>query len=320
MDVSGVGAGPQAANLGSALPGVAGSDRLRAALLAGTAPSAIDTFTSLLEKISAAEMAALLNTIERPESPQLGQRLDDLFRAAVTAINEGDKGRAIGHLAEFSALSPQRAETLGSLPLLSPMRAEVDRLLGHLSNTAKFDAEARLSQAVTLMETIGAKELVVREIRAEILILAASRLLEAGGYANAVRSAEVSQLLLDPALWAPNSVPVPLQFKDSDHRIEAENIVSPVSGGFLASIRVVADRLQLKSRTARLWSRAPLLVLLLAWFSVGLAGGALSALVRIYWPQALPGSLVSAGFDLWALGFLALVIFGFYTRVRRVRF
>jgi hypothetical protein len=68
-------------------------------------------------------MTALLNMIQRPESPQQAERLDDLLRAAVAATAEGDRNRAMGPLAEFAALSPRRAETLGSLPSLSSIRA-----------------------------------------------------------------------------------------------------------------------------------------------------------------------------------------------------
>ena len=61
-----------------------------------------------------------------------------------------------------------------------------------------------------------------------------------------------------------------------------------------------------------LWRRAPLLLLLLGWLAGGVAGGSLVALLR----SDLPPSTVSWFFEVWALGFLALVGFGFYMRVR----
>lgn len=73
------------------------------------------------------------------------------------------------------------------------------------------------------------------------------------------------------------------------------------------------------ARVAVLWNRAPLLVLLLAWLAIGTAGGLASLMQRAVWPEAWPSWLVDAGFSLWGLGFLALVLFGFYVRVRNVR-
>src|SRR5580704_8954060 len=164
-------------------------------------------------------------------------------------------------------VTSRRAETLASLPSLSSIRSLVERLVSRLNVTAKVEAEAQLVQAVKLMESFGAKGLVVREIRAENLILVAGRLLDAGGYANFVWSAELSQLVIDPRLWAPNAVPVPPQVKDQNDSGPA------ASDGIFAAIRLVCAGLQLGSRTRRMWLRAPLLVLLLTWFALGLAGG-----------------------------------------------
>jgi hypothetical protein len=68
-----------------------------------------------------------------------------------------------------------------------------------------------------------------------------------------------------------------------------------------------------------LWQRAPLLVMLLVWFAVGFSGGCVFALLRSYWPEMWPESLVADGFEVWGLGFLALIGFGFYARVRNIR-
>jgi hypothetical protein len=309
VDVGGVGPGPRPADFGGALRAVA-----HAATLSGTAQPAGDMFVSALQELSAAEMTALLNIIQPPESPQQAERLDDLLRAAVAAIAEGDGNRAMGHLTELAEISPRRAETLGSLPSLSSIRGAIERLVSRLNVTARAGAEARLAQAVKLMESLSAKEPVVREIRIENLIVVAGRLLDAGGYANSVWSAELSQLVIDPRLWAPIAVPLPSQVKDRDGRRPVE------ADGFFAAIHRVCARLELISRTRRLWFRAPLLVLLLAWFIVGLAGGAFSALVRKYWPGVLSASMVEGSFELWALGFLVLVAVGFYLRVRNLRF
>lgn len=56
----------------------------------------------------------------------------------------------------------------------------------------------------------------------------------------------------------------------------------------------------------KFWARAPLLVLLLAWLVAGLMAAAVVPL--------------NAVFEAWGLGFLALVGFGFFARVRNIRF
>jgi hypothetical protein len=65
-------------------------------------------------------------------------------------------------------------------------------------------------------------------------------------------------------------------------------------------------------RFKSLWRRAPLLVLLLGWLVAGLFGGAVAALFL----NERAAAAVAVFFEIWALGFLALVGFGFYMRVR----
>jgi hypothetical protein len=55
----------------------------------------------------------------------------------------------------------------------------------------------------------------------------------------------------------------------------------------------------------------------LAWLAAGFSGGCISVALRKYWPQT--ESLVAGGFEVWAVGFLALIAFGFFARVRNIR-
>lgn len=64
----------------------------------------------------------------------------------------------------------------------------------------------------------------------------------------------------------------------------------------------------------RLWVCAPLLILLLSWLVAGLFAGIAMILFE---SSAGP---VNTVFDFWGLGFLAIVGFGFYARVRNMRF
>lgn len=295
MDINGIGAGPPAADFSRSRSAV-----VHAATTAGTVRSAGDLFVSSLQALSEVEITALLSMVDSPDSPQLSGRLDGLLRAAVAATADGDGNRAIGHLAEFAALSPKRAETLASLPSLSSIRGPVEGLVSRLTVAAKAKAETQLAQAVKLMESLGAKELAAGEMRVENLALIAGRLLDAGGYANFVWSAELSRLAI---------VPLPPRVAQ---RIR---IGSPSGKGIFG-----ASFTAFQSRMRQMWLRAPLLVLLLGWFAAGLVGGSFSALVRNYWPAVLPGSVVAGAFELWGVGFLALIGVALYRSARNVRF
>ena len=45
-------------------------------------------FVSVLQELSEAEMTALLNMIQRPESPTQAERLDELLRAGLVAVRD----------------------------------------------------------------------------------------------------------------------------------------------------------------------------------------------------------------------------------------
>ena len=305
MDVRGVGAGgPAGTEFSSALRALAGPKGPALAALAGLAPSG-DTVTTLLRELSESEVAKLLEVIERPLLPENAARLPDLFRASVSAVAEGNIQQALVKLAEFAKLNPRLAESLEAEPELASIRADVGQLLFRLASAAQLDAESRLRQATQLLQAAGSKESLGHEIRPEIALLIAGRLLEAGGYANCMLSAEFSQMPINQYGWAPTPPLLPLADpKGVPHRSAHAR---PMSGN------------RWMQRVRRLWQRAPLLVLLLVWLAVGIVGGSVSALLRSYAPQTLSESLVAAAFEVWGMGFLALVGFGFYMRVRHLR-
>ena len=78
--------------------------------------------------------------------------------------------------------------------------------------------------------------------------------------------------------------------------------------------------MSMSPRFRALWLRAPLLILLLAWFAIGLGMAGVSWIWRSLFPDTWPAFLANVGFDVWGVGFLALIAFGFYMRVRNVRF
>ncbi|MGH9653879.1 MAG: hypothetical protein ACRD6B_10510 [Bryobacteraceae bacterium] len=96
------------------------------------------------------------------------------------------------------------------------------------------------------------------------------------------------------AIDVPAYIPPILQTENSSCKIEPARRVRVAGWG------------QVARGIRKLWLRAPLLVLLLSWLVAGLIAAAVVPL--------------NAVFELWGLGFLALVGLGFYTRVRNIRF
>ena len=167
------------------------------------------------------------------------------------------------------------------------IRPEVENLMARLTATARLGAEARLEQARSVLQLL-------ESARPEAAILVAARLLDAGGFANAVRSAELSRMAIDPCRWAPAQVAAPL----------------PEIQGGVAGRRVGS---RLLAELKGLWRRAPMAVILLAWGAMGLIGGGLIALFRDQWP----GSIVMLSVEFWAVGLLTLVVSVFYARIRK---
>jgi hypothetical protein len=73
-------------------------------------------------------------------------------------------------------------------------------------------------------------------------------------------------------------------------------------------------------RLGALWLRAPLPILFFAWLLIGLGGLVCSLLWRALAHETWPDQLFGIGSDLWGIGFLVLVLLGFYARMRQVRF
>jgi hypothetical protein len=304
MDIRGVDGGSTGAELSSALRGLPGLKDHGPAGLPSLAQSG-DTVTAILSELSDPQVVRFLELMEQPPLPEMAARLDDLIRASVSAAAEGNVPQALAKLAEFAALNPRRAESLEAVPGLASIHEEVGRLMFRLTSAAQLDAELRLGHAAHLIQAADSGRHLEQEIKPETAILIAGRLLEAGGYANSMRSTELSQMAINQYAFAPT--PAPLSMADSRS----------------APIRSAHASLGLRNRwiprIKRLWQRAPLLVMLLVWLATGFSGGCVFALLRNYWPDMWPESLVADGFEVWGLGFLALIGFGFYARVRNIR-
>jgi hypothetical protein len=141
--------------------------------------------------------------------------------------------------------------------------------------------EVARTEAVRLVSTaslvVGATVIFPQPMDGSAVLAVATRFIETGQLANYYRAADLGQALI--TAYTPRE-------------------------------RILIRR-KLAAFASVLWRRAPLLALLLGWLAVGLAG-ALMAMLRL-----LSASTVQAGFELWGLGFLALVVFQFYVTTRK---
>jgi hypothetical protein len=159
---------------------------------------------------------------------------------------------------------------------------------------AKLDAEMKLDQAEQAIDLADGRKLAQWETTPQTLLHIGQRLYNVGGHANYLRAAALAETI-QSAYWGATVI--------------HDQTASPARVSFRKEGRfprprafVTASFKKLPERVRLLWRRAPLLVLLLAWLAAGIFGGILFS---------------GFGFEFWALGFLALVGFGFYRTIRK---
>jgi hypothetical protein len=243
-----------------------------------------------LHGLSEADLAKLIRIVEPPVLQTAAARSAELFQRAASFAAAGDVTRALAGVAELARLDPRRAESAPSEPAFQKIRTEVDLLLARLRDVARLDAETRIGRAAAATESAALAALDDWDAPPRRLLQVAAHLLEHGGYASSLHAAQLAQSILDQAARVPPAR-------------------SPAG---LSAVRALRRSwTSTIERVRTLWDRAPLLVLLLSWLVLGLTGAAVSALSGI----SSPGLV-----ELWATGFLGLVVFGFYMRVRNIRF
>jgi hypothetical protein len=275
-----------------------------------------DSSAAVLAGIASADLAKIAAIIEPARSPEATARIENLLRDATSAVAQGNTARALGNLTEITTLDPQTLEVLRTDPVWAPVRVEIDHLLNRFTAVAKIDGETALSRAAQFVDAAATKTIPNWQSRPEALLNAAQRLFDTGGYANYVRSADLAQAIVDYSPYLLNytmnpALPVTLRSRATDDDRPAAR-----SQIFLAWI---AARTRASMALRTLWMRAPLLILLLAWLALGLVVGPISILLKGFSSADSSASLISAFYEAWGIGFLALVGFGFYAQIRRVR-
>jgi hypothetical protein len=321
MDVPPVGASPAGMNLlrasAPAAPPLLGGALERTA----GGQSAADSYASVVRELSEADLERLIQILDPPPSPQVAAQLDGLLHAAISAASAGDVRQAVDSLAAIVVLDPRNALTVLSERRLDPIRGNVETILDRMVTVAKLDAEARVAEAARRSEAMAPRKLGDWDATAETIVGIANRLLETGGHANYIGAAGLAQVVIDASQWAPAGANISparpagiVLAPDEDDPGATRGVFSALGQGWNALRKAAPPRIR------ALWLRAPLLILLVSWLTLGVAGGVGALLIRKYRPQSWSPSLVNGGFELWGIGFLVIVLFGFYMRVRTVRF
>ena len=309
-----------------------------------------DVAATLFSEVATSDIAKLSQILD-PASDQVNTGvLNSLLQLAVQEVAKGNPERAVGYLANYATRDPRRAESLPLEPGLQSLRDKIDSMVNRMTFVAKMSAEDELSRAEqTASQSAG--KLPEWDTNAEVLIKVAHRFFEAGGFANYSRTTEIARVVTDAAsvgkaaghaLAASASASSAQMMTGGPvvgDMVPGINIPYWASSDFpperppegRLSRRAAAGSLQergtlrqnlrdlksiSKAAVHQLWRRAPLLLFMLAWFAAGLAGGTIFAIGSRIWPESPLVALGNLGFDLWAIGFLALVGFGFYMRVR----
>jgi hypothetical protein len=263
----------------------------------------------LLEQLASPGIENLLSQLGGRRLALDPKVLDELLETAASAAAERDVPRALSKLSELVTLDPERGAALvnealsGQSPLVS-IHAEVEMLLQRLAISAKADAHQTLAAAFHAQDLAGPHQIRGGEPDPRIVLSIAERLADSGPHINYVRAEELGKFVVAyydfAAPRTAGGKAVPTQPRG------AIRTTPPRRANWIAQLLAM-------------WRRAPLLLLLLAWFALGLAVGILTIIARTTGLASADSSVIALGFELWGLGFPALVGFGFYRSIRRLR-
>jgi hypothetical protein len=268
-----------------------------AAVAAGLTDDRIDPF---LQDIAGPQISQLLNLVEQTREAQDPRVLDAMLRKAVVAVHSHNLPGAFTAITELVTLNPERgAQIVNDSAALAPVRSEVKDLLHRLTLTARLQAEQTLSAATLAVETAPQRGGHAHGLHPQDILALARHFFDSGQHINYVRAAELAQMVL--AYY-----PVPVAGVRSAGRSNLLNeALDSLSGAFKPAARTRPPHAL--HRLKALWRRAPLLILLAGWLSIGLIGAFISLLA---------GSASQAPVEIWATGFLVLVGFQFIVTVR----
>ena len=223
-----------------------------------------DNVASLLTLLATPEIGNLVSGIDQTLFTGDQIATDKILQSAITAVAEGNYPAAIAKVTELLTVNPEHAESVPSNPSLHPIQGELVNLVRDLKVVARIDASDRMAAANHAIANANPQPQSPQDLDPRMLLVLAMQFYNTDRLIGYRRSSEIARKAV--VLCGPGR-------REKD---------------------VAEDAIE---RIRLLWSRAPLLVLLAAWFALG-------------W---------LAGVTIWALGFLALVGFHFVWRVRNIK-
>jgi hypothetical protein len=233
-----------------------------------------DSAGPFLQLLSTPAIQELLHGIETHRFAQDPAAIESIIQTAASAVASHDLPRAIAALSEHIGRNPEHAAALANSPSLAQIQGEVRELVHRVTEEARTEA-VRLVASAGVVVDAAAKH--PPQLDGPAVLEIAERFIESGQLANYIRAQELGQVVI---------------------------------GSYAAVGRRVgrAERQPAWEWVVRFWRRVPLLVLMVGWLALGLAGSAIALLVR------LDAATVQAGFEFWGIGFLGLVVIQFWIK------
>ncbi len=197
--------------------------------------------------------------------PETHAAADALIHQATQALAAHDIPKALQAVHELLTRQPDADLRVLHEPALAPIRDGVREVVNRLVNEARLDARKTLAIAAPL----AALPRMPNETPAVLAL--ANQFIETGQYINYVRAGQLGRVVIS---WSE------AESGPEDHA--EQNVTHAIR------------------RVAALWTRAPLLVLLMAWLLFGIV-------------------LLPLDAELWAVGFLTLVLLQFVLTLRNWR-
>jgi hypothetical protein len=262
-----------------------------------------DRVATSFQELASRQIHELLESIDSARLAQDPMLLRGLLEQAAAAVVAQKVPNALASITELIKLDPERgAQMVNAEASLAPIRGEVNSLLQRLALSARLEAEHALATASLAIEAASPRVDLDASSLQDVLVIA-QRLFDSGQHINFVRSDALAQTVI-----AYCAVPV-IDTSVPDRAV----------GRRSGQLRTFDDRRNrswlrfviewLKAR----WQRYPFLFLLLGWFVVGMVGAVISFIARDTGQTSGNPTAV----EIWAVGFLVLVVFRLFTSNRR---
>ena len=239
------------------------------------------------------DLLASIDAALAPSDPSLPAHP---LQTAIAAVGDRDTERALTALTDYIKQNPDQSAALLANPAFFPIHSEIKQLLWKITSEAGTGANRLLAAATDAVNSTSKHP---DELNGPAVLAVAERLVESAQLINYFRASELCRTVFAHYQAAPPGI---------------------ARSSFTAGRGPQSARLPqwlTRKPIATLWRRAPLLLLLLGWLALGVAIGAAALLDRSAGIQFLSRSTVRTVFDLWGLGFLALIVFQFVVTIRR---